>query len=108
MKRDIRDQWIAALRSGEYKQGNGVLHQVSKDGAERFCCLGVLCRVLKETPSPVQKNGDVLYDNLCGILSSKLRDLVGIRIQTMDEIIWMNDQQRWSFDQIADWVQANL
>ena len=47
MKRDIRDQWIAALRSGEYKQGNGVLHQVSKDGAESFCCLGVLCRVLK-------------------------------------------------------------
>jgi len=39
MKIDIKTRWIAALRSGEYKQGHHTLH--SKDGC--FCPLGVLC-----------------------------------------------------------------
>jgi hypothetical protein len=34
----IKELWIAALESGEYKQGRGVL----RDG-DAFCCLGVLC-----------------------------------------------------------------
>ena len=43
MKLDIADKWIAALRSGEYKQAVGALY----DG-EGYCCLGVLCKVLGE------------------------------------------------------------
>ena len=39
------EKWVAALRSGEYKQGIGCLQ--SEDG---FCCLGVACDVFaKET-----------------------------------------------------------
>lgn len=38
MNPEIKSKWVAALRSGEYKQGKGVL----SDGKE-FCCLGVLC-----------------------------------------------------------------
>jgi hypothetical protein len=38
MKPEVKAKWIAALRSGEYKQGRGVL----RDG-DTFCCLGVLC-----------------------------------------------------------------
>lgn len=34
---ELKDKWIAALRSGEFKQCSGVLH----DG-ESHCCLGVL------------------------------------------------------------------
>lgn len=37
MKPEIKVKWVNALRSGEYKQGNGKLN---RDGA--FCCLGVL------------------------------------------------------------------
>jgi len=32
-------EWVKALRSGEYKQGQSYLR--SRDG--KFCCLGVLC-----------------------------------------------------------------
>lgn len=39
MKLDIKTQWVAALRSGEYPQGRAVLK--SSDG--KYCCLGVLC-----------------------------------------------------------------
>jgi hypothetical protein len=38
MKKEIAEQWVAALRSGKYQQGRGALH----DG-DTFCCLGVLC-----------------------------------------------------------------
>jgi hypothetical protein len=45
MKAEIKEQWIAALRSGEYRQGMAAL---KRDG--RFCCLGVLCDLhAKET-----------------------------------------------------------
>ena len=38
MKPEIKKLWTDALRSGEYKQIQLMLH--SRDG---FCCLGVLC-----------------------------------------------------------------
>lgn len=36
----IKAQWVAALRSGEYRQGRHVLHNVDEN---TYCCLGVLC-----------------------------------------------------------------
>lgn len=38
MKVEIKEKWLKALRSGEYKQGEGSL--ITKD--DEFCCLGVL------------------------------------------------------------------
>lgn len=43
MKRDIADKWTAALRSGDYEQGQHALHS---NGA--FCCLGVLCELHRQ------------------------------------------------------------
>lgn len=46
MNPEVKAKWIAALRSGEYKQGFYQLRQ--SDG--RSCCLGVLCDLhAKET-----------------------------------------------------------
>jgi len=39
MKKEIKEKWLEALRSGEYTQGGGTLRSAS----DRFCCLGVLC-----------------------------------------------------------------
>jgi hypothetical protein len=41
MKAEVKDLWLAALRSGEYKQTTDYLH-VKCDGQSSFCCLGVL------------------------------------------------------------------
>lgn len=38
MNPEIKARWVAALRSGEYKQGK---NKLCSDG--KFCCLGVLC-----------------------------------------------------------------
>lgn len=37
-KQEVRKLWVEALRSGEYKQGKGML----KSEDNEFCCLGVL------------------------------------------------------------------
>lgn len=46
MKKEIADKWVAALRSGDYKQGEGTL-RFTNDGTKEtsFCCLGVLCDI---------------------------------------------------------------
>lgn len=44
MKQEIKNQWVAALRSGEYKQTDGTLHRTAGDD-EGYCCLGVLCDI---------------------------------------------------------------
>ena len=43
MKPEIKERWLIALRSGNYQQGKGQL----KDG-DRYCCLGVLCDIVKD------------------------------------------------------------
>ena len=44
LKSDIKARWVAALRSGKYKQGIGAL----RDTDDTYCCLGVLCDIVKD------------------------------------------------------------
>ena len=43
MKKTVATKWIKALRSGKYKQGRRLLRTTD----DKFCCLGVLCDVMK-------------------------------------------------------------
>lgn len=46
MKPEIKARWVAALRSGEYQQGQGWLKMKEANGGPvRHCCLGVLCEL---------------------------------------------------------------
>lgn len=45
MRADIKSEWLAALRSGKYKQATGVLHDPASGG---YCCLGVLCEIARK------------------------------------------------------------
>lgn len=48
MNPEIKDKWLSALRSGEYKQTDGSLKT-----PEGYCCLGVLCDIaIKENKIP--------------------------------------------------------
>lgn len=60
MRRSIKNRWVAALRSGEYQQGQGYLCQVTHpntpEEGKRYCCLGVLCDLAVQEgviPAPV-------------------------------------------------------
>lgn len=65
MKPEIKKQWVAALRSGEYKQGKSALRF-----GDEFCCLGVLCDLhAKETGGTWTRTGRVRYTyDGCGAL----------------------------------------
>lgn len=59
MKPEIKQRWIEALRSGEYKQGTTYLRQDNS-----YCCLGVLCDLYNKDHyetcwEPVTKGCDV-------------------------------------------------
>ena len=38
MNQQVKEKWLSALRSGDYKQTKSCLHK-----GDGFCCLGVLC-----------------------------------------------------------------
>lgn len=48
-------KWVAALRSGEYKQGNARLQT-----GDKFCCLGVACKVAEQNGVEVDTDYNVL------------------------------------------------
>src|ERR1044072_180997 len=95
--------WIAALRSGEYQQGNGTLQ--SKNG---YCCLGVACKVL--IPA---KSLKFLDDKLAGNYpedqpkSPKWLRHIDLDVKTKFgiQLSELNDARNWSFNQIADLLE---
>lgn len=52
--------WIAALRSGEYKQGMGSLCRI-KEGVKSYCCLGV--RLQTQGKLEIHSSGKFCYDS---------------------------------------------
>lgn len=39
--KEVRQEWVKALRSGDYQQGVGKLRSLD----DKYCCLGVLCEL---------------------------------------------------------------
>jgi hypothetical protein len=133
MNPEIRAQWIAALRSGEYKQARGMLTERTEDG-DKHCCLGVLCQLAVEagvvgeakvTPStPWQLS----YEGSTSLLPRSVAEWAGLdavvgAIVVVDgervSLPQLNDGNReirhllvnvepFTFEQIADVIEANL
>lgn len=45
MKKEVKEKWLEALRSGKYTQTSSVLRDSADDGKYGYCCLGVLCDI---------------------------------------------------------------
>ena len=64
---DNAKKWVAALRSGEYRQGRGWLHLHTPED-DSYCCLGVACDLYsKETGNggwrERTEHGAVMFDD---------------------------------------------
>lgn len=109
MKKELKQKWVTALRSGEYKQTTGRLERIENGTLVGNCCLGVLCRVAGIIPK--NEGGIVLFNGAEGILTSELTKTFGLENFDIHELMRMNDgmytPQR-SFSQIADYIEANL
>lgn len=116
MDQELKTKWIAALRSGDYKQG------VSKlcSSSNQYCCLGVLCEVA-EIPKFSFKQIKLLdignwvflaEDYMYYKFDSTRYESTNIQPRDFDienchiqNLISMNDEQNHSFSDIANWIE---
>lgn len=105
MKAEIKQRWVAALRSGDYKQGCGELYNPNED---TYCCLGVLCVVngiqkdeiqFEEYPAP-----DVVADLGLPDTYGTLPDSHGVY---WESLVDANDADV-SFSEIADIIEKQF
>ena len=87
MKKDIKDEWVRRLRSGDYEQGQGYLRF-----GDKYCCLGVLCDmaveagVIEETHGPSEKFSLFVFQTqMLPISVAKWAGLMGTRAVTIEE-----------------------
>ena len=115
-KEKLMEDWIAALRSGNYLQGEGMLHNPDDNS---YCCLGVLVELAEGTP----KDSPEFFYDLDGpdrdILSPKgLPDHIPFKGMNetgglcynpyaIDPLIELNDDAGLDFYQIADVIEFN-
>jgi len=125
MYADIKARWLAALRSGNYKQGKSYLHNRDED---TYCCLGVLCdlyvkdhpdqlvAVAVEDTSPFGKQCTKYGNPGEGQISSlpwKIQDWSGIDSQygyireLGVSLAVLNDEGK-SFEEIAKIIEEKL
>jgi len=100
-------EWLAALRSGQYQQGKGLLFT-----GTGFCCLGVYAEVLG-VPKRTSYTGSIGYDYmLTGNYDAYgIADRWASGLQKEDAVYLadtLNDDQGKTFAEIADWIEANL
>lgn len=128
----IKAKWVEALRSGEYQQTQGKLHDNTSNS---YCCLGVLCRVV----GAVFSEAEIETDSDDGSYKSTLdcapvldgRPLVSddaeelsatfckeVGISNQSDLILLNDgygkpgeatfKEPQPFSVIADYIEKNL
>jgi len=104
-------KWVAALRSGKFTQAKGTLQCDNN-----YCCLGVACRVAEE-------NGIVLFysdfnsnsggEVYGGTLNSQHNVQDWLKLKSGNglfrdiSLVYLNDKEKNSFNQIADAIEKN-
>lgn len=99
MDATLKTKWVAALRSGNYKQGRLFL----EDQEGGYCCLGVLCVVLGE---PTFADRPDFGSDFYSVAYQPVRNLLD-NDETLRTLARLNDSGQ-SFAQIADYIDANL
>ena len=82
-KTKIREEWINALRSGQFYQ----IFETYDNGQGGRCALGVLHHVMRSV------HRSTLH----------MKEVVDVRY-----VVTMNDMKRLTFDQIANWMEQTL
>lgn len=122
MNTEVKIKWVAALRSGEYKQGKRKLH----GEGNFFCCLGVLCDIYqKQHPETSKWEGGRFFADQSDSGSSTsqfylpmpVRAWAGLKSSnpiTISErgvessMSDYNDHYHYSFNMIGDVIEKNL
>lgn len=118
MNEEIKKEWVAALRSGEYEQGREYLNTKGK-----YCCLGVLCEIAIKhgldlpirTRRTYSNISVIAYDQIEHVLPAKVQKWAGLGSESPSvqfngcntALAEMNDEGM-SFERIADIIEEKL
>ena len=108
MNAELKDRWVAALRSGAYDQCTSCLWDADNN---QYCCLGVLCDIYDPDGwnfDDIERDNEVEYCGEADALSAAVRLGVGLSKNMMRRLINMNDTNCNDFDEIADYIEAAL
>lgn len=91
----FKREWVAALRSGKFKQGLGYLQK-----GDKFCCLGVACRIAGVTmPRKLDDRSTFSF--------APLNKAIGLNPEVSRRLGNMNDSGT-PFSDIADYIEKHL
>lgn len=105
MDKDLAMKWVDALRSGKYEQGKERLRTLD----DKFCCLGVLANI-ENLKWSIDKNNEYICYGIDGHraqLPPYIESKVFKNGSSQGLFVMMNDAQDKSFNEIADYIEAN-
>ena len=111
MNPKVKSSWLAALRSGKFKQTKGMLERQEGGKVVGNCCLGVLLRSQGVRAQIKDDGASFGYDKgkpAYSVLTPYYRKKFGIDNFAMGHLWQMNDRHGKSFRQIATWISRNL
>jgi hypothetical protein len=103
MKKGLKARWVAALRSGKYKQcKDGRLELLEEEGVVSYCCLGVLREI---SPAVKRRHAGQSLNYLSGtaLAYARLTDEQQVTLSEMND-----DVARNNFKRIATYIEKNL
>lgn len=111
MTPELKSNWVAALRSGKYTQGQTYL----RSKTDKYCCLGVLADLCGEKWDTISPNTYGFYEVLpeysrytaITVFSFQYAKRVGLPQGVLSTLISMNDQGV-PFDRIATYIERTL
>lgn len=106
MNQEVKEKWVAALRSDKYEQTKGYLHE-----DVGYCCLGVLCDIV-DPAAWIDREDNVkewIYKNEIDYLTlpSTLCNDLDITPDNAGILAEMNDNNE-TFSKIADYIEVNV
>jgi hypothetical protein len=119
MNPEIKSMWVAALRSGDYQQGQGQL----RNHNDYFCCLGVLCDLMPTSNGgwyTVEDDEDLTsiyeFDGMTELLPDSVMmwanlDSYNPRVLVADglyvNLSTLNEERGYTFARIADAIEES-
>lgn len=107
LPKEFAEKWVRELRSGKYKQ---IQNTLCKDGG--YCCLGVAGKMVGLSDELMRDYDDLFYTAIPqdkfpsqffenGSDYPHEKDMQAVFAE-------LNDEQKMSFNQIADWIEQNV
>jgi hypothetical protein len=113
MNPEVKAAWVAALRSGEYRQGQGGLR-----AGDEFCCLGVLCDLKGDDWIAGHNNDEVYGYSLRGVFDMPPASVYSwagcnlaaakVTIDGVTKPVADHNDEGATFAEIADAIEAQL